>query len=197
LGRLNVPALHGLLLHRPEQLLGQGGQALYQALVSLKAAGLVQKIGISVYAPSELEMLASRYRFDLVQAPLNLLDRRLLTSGWLRRMKDDGVEVHVRSVFLQGLLLMSLDSIPAGFSRWSHVWSTWHDWLARENASAVATCVAFARSFQEIDRLVVGADSLSQLTQVIDAASDASRGRWPEMNCTDEDLLNPSRWLPQ
>src|SRR5581483_2256099 len=105
--RLDVKTLYGLLLHRPQQLLGAEGPTLYQALQGLKKGGQVQKIGVSVYAPSELELLNLRYRFDLVQAPFNLVDRRLHTTGWLQRLKEDGVEIHTRSAFLQGLLLMS------------------------------------------------------------------------------------------
>src|SRR3989338_1375415 len=105
LARLGVNVVYGLLLHRPEQLLRSEGKALYHTLQNLKETGQVQKVGISIYAPSELEVLTKQYCFDLVQAPFNLVDCRLHTSGWLKRLKDEGVEIHTRSAFLQGLLL--------------------------------------------------------------------------------------------
>ena len=74
--RLGVNSVYGLLLHHPEQLLKSEGALIYQALQALKEDGLVQKVGVSIYAPSELEMLNTRYHFDLVQAPFNLIDRR-------------------------------------------------------------------------------------------------------------------------
>jgi len=194
LSRLGVSAVYGLLLHRPDQLLGMEGKTLYQALQGLKQAGLVQKVGISVYAPSELEALTSQYSFDLVQAPFNLVDRRLHTTGWLQRLKDDGVEVHTRSTFLQGLLLMPQAAIPAKFTPWADLWSKWYDWLARHNVSAVQASLAFPLSFPEIDRVVVGAESVHQLAQIIDAASSDAPDELPDLNSDAENLINPALW---
>lgn len=194
LARLGVNALYGLLLHRPQQLLESDGKILFQTLQGLKKTGQVQKVGVSIYAPSELEVLTPRYRFDLVQAPFNLVDRRLHTSGWLKRLKDEGVEIHTRSAFLQGLLLMSQDSIPKKFSPWSDLWDKWHDWLEHHAASAVQGSLAFPLSFPEIDRVVVGADSVSQLQQIISAASSAAPVDLPDLDCDAENLINPARW---
>ena len=194
LARLGVSAVYGLLLHCPEQLLGAVGKELYQTLQSLKETGLVQKVGVSIYAPSELEMLTQQYRLDLVQAPLNLVDRRLHTTGWLQRLKGEGVEIHTRSAFLQGLLLMPHVSIPAKFAPWSHLWDKWHEWLSRYNVSAVQACLAFPLLFPEIDRVVVGAESVIQLEQIISAATNVVPNYLPDLHCEAEALINPSRW---
>lgn len=194
LSRLGVNAVYGLLLHRPEQLLGPDGKALYRTLQNLKDTGRAHMLGVSIYAPGELEVLTSRYRFDLVQAPFNILDRRLHTTGWLQRLKREGIEVHTRSVFLQGLLLMPQATIPARFASWSELWSKWHAWLSHYKVSAVQACLAFSLAFPEIDRVVVGADSVSQLKQTISAATDVLPNELPDLNCDDEDLINPVRW---
>lgn len=194
LARLGVSAVSGLLLHRSEQLLGKDGKALYQALQGLKEAGLVEKVGVSIYAPMELEALNSRYPIDLVQAPFNLVDRRLHTTGWLKRLKDDGVEIHTRSVFLQGLLLMPQSAIPAKFAPWAELWDKWHNWLARHSVTAVQACLAYPLAFPEIDRVVVGADSKIQLEQLIGAALSVVPDDLPDLCCEDENLVNPARW---
>lgn len=194
LSRLGVSAVYGLLLHRPQQLLEPGGEAIYQVLQELKKRGQVKKAGISIYAPSELDALIPRYRFDLVQAPFNLVDRRLHTSGWLRQLKDGGIEIHTRSAFLQGLLLIPQDAMPKEFSPWIDLWSKWHDWLEHHNVSAVQACLAFPLSFPEIDRVVVGADSVSQLEQVIVAATGVAPVDLPDLHCDAENLINPARW---
>jgi hypothetical protein len=192
--RLGVNAVYGLLLHRPQQLLESDGKTLYLALQELKKTGQVQKVGVSVYAPGELDRLSAQYRFDLVQAPFNLVDRRLHTSGWLQRLKDDGVEIHTRSAFLQGLLLMSQDSIPDKFSPWADLWDKWHDWLSHHAVSAVHACLAFPLSFPEIERVVVGADGVSQLEQIIAAATSAAPVDLPDLHCEAENLINPAHW---
>ena len=95
LKRLQIPKLQGLLLHCPQQLRGEKGDALFQELVSLRDQGLVEKIGISIYHPEELDALCADYHFDLVQAPFNIVDRRLATSGWLDRLHEGLSLIHI------------------------------------------------------------------------------------------------------
>jgi aryl-alcohol dehydrogenase-like predicted oxidoreductase len=197
LSRLGGPAVDGVLLHRAEQLLEPRGTELYRALERMKDLDLVRKVGISIYAPSALDELLPRYRFDIVQAPFNLVDRRLHTSGWLRRLKDAGTEVHTRSAFLQGLLLMPRADIPAKFAPWGDLWGKWQQWLARHEVTAVQACLAFPLAFPEIDRVIVGADSVSQLEQIICAAHPPAHGAipdLPDLHCEDENLINPAQW---
>ena len=194
LTRLGVTEVYGLLLHRSEQLLGPKGKELYQALQSVKDSGRVQKVGISIYAPSELESILKLFRLDLVQAPLNLVDRRLHTTGWLQRLKDKNVEIHTRSAFLQGLLLLPQAAIPPRFAPWRALWERWHKWLSGHHVTAVQACLAFPLSFPEIDRVVVGADGVVQLTQIVDAANSALAVELPDLLCEAENLINPSNW---
>jgi aryl-alcohol dehydrogenase-like predicted oxidoreductase len=194
LSRLGVTELYGLLLHCPEQLLGPNGPALYQALKTLKANGQVQKVGISIYSPSELVALSPKYNFDLVQAPFNLVDQRFYTSGWMQRLKDTDVEIHTRSAFLQGLLLMAQTDIPPKFLPWADLWQKWHHWLACSHGSAVQACLAFPLSFPEIDRIVVGAESVSQLTQIVSAINSKLKSDLPNLQSDDENLIYPVNW---
>lgn len=192
LRRLGLKQLYGLLLHRPSELLLPQGKALYQALCAVKEAGLVQKIGVSVYSPDELAGIVGECKVGLIQAPLNILDRRLVRSGWLSRLKEMGIEVHVRSVFLQGLLLMS--KRPARFSHWSTLLDEWDLWVRRSGRSPLESCLNFALSFPEISRVVVGVDSLSQFREIA-AASCATTGQWPDKIFSDDvSLINPSLW---
>jgi aryl-alcohol dehydrogenase-like predicted oxidoreductase len=194
LSRMNVTAVYSFLLHQSVQLLGTNGTALYHALQELKANGQVQKVGVSIYSPNELALLPKRYRFDLVQAPFNLVDKRLYITGWMQRLKDEGIEVHTRSAFLQGLLLMAQSDIPTKFSPWSSLWYRWHRWLADNNISAVKACLAFPLSFPEIDRVIVGSDSLDQLSQIISAVNSQPISDLPDLQCEDENLINPANW---
>ena len=106
LKRLGIPSLYGLLVHRSENLLGDKGKKLVKALKMIKLNGFVKKIGISIYDPSECEEVIKLLRIDIIQAPLNIVDRRLVISGWLSKLHSEEIEIHTRSVFLQGLLLM-------------------------------------------------------------------------------------------
>ena len=194
LQRLKVTRLYGLLLHQPQQLMGRDGDELYRALQQLKDDGLIQKIGVSIYDPAELDLLSSRYQLDIVQAPFNIMDRRLIESGWLARLTRQNTELHVRSVFLQGLLLLKTNARPEKFNRWQTLWKRWDTWLAERNLHPLEVCLAYALSFPEIGRVIVGVDSSKQLIEIL-GASTAVSAEWPHDLWTDDiDLLNPSHW---
>ena len=192
--RLGVSSVYALLLLRPEQLLGPHGKELYEALYALKECGKVQKVGVSIYNPLELDALTRLFHFDLVQAPFNIIDSRLHRTGWLQRLKDDEVEIHTRSVFLQGLLLMPLEGVLSKFTPWSDLFKRWHIWLVEHHVSAVQACLAFSLSFPEIDRVIVGADSVGQLDQIIKASRLTLPDNLPDLYCEAEHLINPSCW---
>jgi aryl-alcohol dehydrogenase-like predicted oxidoreductase len=194
LQRLQIPRLYGLLLHCPQQLLGSEGQTLYNALDSLKQKGLVHKIGVSIYEPNELAALCSRFSFDLVQSPCNVLDRRLEQSGWLSRLKETGIEIHVRSIFLQGLLMMSPSVRPIYFERWHPLWEQWEQWLTDTGLTPLQACLGYALSKIEIDRVVVGVDCLSQLKEIVAATAEEWKNPPDKLCCDDPDLINPARW---
>ncbi len=193
LTRLQISKLYGLLLHHPTQLLGIEGRLFYNALVTLKQEGSVDKIGISIYSPSELEVLSSQFEFDLVQCPFNILDRNLVESGWLYRLKELGIEIHVRSIFLQGLLLMNLQNRPDKFNRWQTLWCQWDEWLKSSNISAVDACLNYVLSFPEISKVLVGIDSLCQLEEILSIRE--TNLQVPDFVFrNDPDLIYPSNW---
>ena len=195
LSRLRLNSLYGLLLHCSESLMGDTGQQVADALRGVKSRGLVKKIGVSIYDPCELDYVTHALVVDLVQAPLNLVDRRLEASGWLSRLKEMGVEVHTRSVFLQGLLLMPREKIPARFGRWAHLLDAWAYRLKELGVSPVGACLGYPLSLPEVDRVVVGFDSLSQLTELLhEVKKKPKTENWDFMTMDDEKLINPSRW---
>jgi aryl-alcohol dehydrogenase-like predicted oxidoreductase len=194
LARLKVSYLRGLLLHRPSQLLDKNGQEIYKALLELKDAGKVRKIGVSIYDPSELNELCAQYVFDLVQAPFNVFDRRLASTGWLSRLHAEGVEIHVRSVFLQGLLLVATESSPVGFEDWEYLWASWKNWIVNADSNPLQAALGHVMSYPEITKIIVGVDSLKQLNEIL-FYDRFQKIRAPEVLATvDINLLDPWRW---
>lgn len=200
LGRLKIPKLYGLLLHHPQDLLGVLGQQLYSSLQSCKDRGEVQKIGISIYDPSDLDIILKKYHIDLIQAPFNVIDRRLETtrnsvgSFWLDDLHESGIEIHVRSIFLQGLLLMEKNQRPVKFNRWNKLWESWHTWLKENQISAIQACLNFVLSYTQIDRIVLGVESLAQLIEIIETIDSGNLIVPTSLICNDSDLINPSSW---
>lgn len=194
LGRLKVERLEAVMLHRCADLLGPHGNALYRALSDLKDQGLAAKIGYSVYSPGDIDSLFAAFPPDIIQAPLNVFDQRLIKSGWLHRLAAAGVEVHCRSAFLQGLLLMRSDQRPAKFAPWAAQFDRWDRWHARRAAGALGEALAFALDQPLVDRIVLGVDSLSQFQQILLAAELERDPGAPDFASDDDRLLTPSQW---
>jgi len=194
LERLHVNRVYALLLHKPTQLLGSYGELLWYAMKQLKRNGLVKKIGFSIYESVELDLLWSDFQPDIIQAPYNILDQRLKISGWLEKLKKHDVEVHVRSVFLQGLLLLNHQTRPEKFNRWNDMWKVWDQWLFDEQLDPVDACLGFVNAEHLIDRIVVGVDSLSQLQELICSTNAQVKDVPQELCQVDNDLINPANW---
>jgi aryl-alcohol dehydrogenase-like predicted oxidoreductase len=194
LERLRITSLYGLLLHDPQQLLREHGEAFFRDLAALKDRNKVEKIGVSIYGPDELEALIPRFELNLVQAPFNVIDRRLATSGWLDKLHEAEIEVHVRSVFLQGLLLMGPERRPAQFRAWHPIWGEWHAWLDEQELSPLQACLRFVMSHAEIDKVIVGVESATQLQEIIENAGGTAVAAPQTIISEDLDLIDPSRW---
>lgn len=192
--RVGVPRLHGILLHRSQELLAPHGDALGREMLALRNEGEIEKIGVSIYDPEELDAIRSRLPLDIVQAPLNVLDRRIVNSGWLARLRDSGTEVHARSVFLQGLLLMNSGERPAAFDRWQALWECWEQWLRDFSLNPLNACLGFALSQAGVNRVVVGVASETQLREIAACLDAPSTVPPAGLSCGDPNLINPSRW---
>jgi aryl-alcohol dehydrogenase-like predicted oxidoreductase len=194
LERLRLERVDGLLLHRPADLLGPLGSQYRRVLHDLKSEGYIGAAGVSIYDPSELDALWPSWRPDIVQAPYNVLDRRLGSSGWLEKLTAQGVRVHVRSVFLQGLLLMGADSRPEWFSRWSGLLDRWLTWCVANDCSPLAAALAFAQGHPGVECCVVGVDSVAQLRDIFAANATECPPVPGELVSEDRDLIEPGRW---
>lgn len=194
LKNLRQTNLYGVLLHRPSQLFDAEGELLYITLKKLKNEGFISKIGVSVYDPAELGPLLSYFDFDIVQCPFSVMDRRLISSGWMDRLATQGVELHIRSVFLQGLLLMDKRDRPSRFDKWVGLWRDWDNWLAETGLSATEACLGFALSKSEISKIVVGVQSESQLAEILTSVSRGEVDAPAHLEVDSQDLLNPARW---
>jgi aryl-alcohol dehydrogenase-like predicted oxidoreductase len=191
---LKQDSIYGLLVHNADDLLKPGAEKLFDQLQELKQAEKIVKIGVSVYDHSQLQSILDNFDIDLVQLPFNILDRRMIDSGMLATLRSKGTEVHVRSIFLQGLLLMSEQNRPDKFNRWSSLWKIWHEWLNDNQITAVEAAIRHAVSTPEISKVLVGVDTADQLNEIFIALSGFLPKIPDELSIDDVDLLNPSNW---
>jgi len=195
LKRLRQPAIYGLLIHRASNLLAKGSDQFMTALSSLKSEGLVGKIGVSINDQRELDTVLSRFSIDMVQLPFNLLDQRLLENGSLKRLKEAGIEIHTRSVFLQGLLLMDPESLEGYFQPAREPLRKIHEYAKAQNKSPLELALHFATSRKEIDCVVIGMNHHEELVEILSATqSNPTACDYSGLGIQDEAILNPALW---
>lgn len=194
LARLGCSSVYGLLLHRADDLLQKGGEALYRFLSRLKEAGRVEKFGVSVYSPEQLERLLTRFPVDLVQVPLNVFDQRHLSQ--FDHLKRLGVEIHVRSAFLQGLLLMTPEEVPPSLSSAVPHLRRYREAIGAWGLTPLQAALAFVRQIESVDQIVVGVACAQQLREILGAYhSPPMPGRdFGGLAVQELKILDPREW---
>jgi hypothetical protein len=188
----NQKHLYAYLLHTADNL-NNNGKVLWNNILDFKEQGLTKKIGYSLYSPKQLDLYFKQYKPDLVQIPMNILDREFQKTGWLKRLKDNGVEIHVRSVFLQGLLLMKYEEQILKFPQYKNTWDSYWNELNMFGGSAIDYCLGFIKEVGEIDEIVVGANSSNELEEIM-ASNSILKSVPIGIASSDERLIYPFNW---
>jgi len=197
LKRLKQKSIYGLLVHHVDDLFSPGGYHIWQAMEELKDAGLVDKIGVSVYSPKEIEKVLSSYSPDIIQVPLNVFDQRILKNDYLKHLKIQGIEIHCRSVFLQGLLLMKLEEIPSYFEPFKPLLEHYHRSLQKKGISLLQAALGFVYGISDKDYIIVGINNKNHLKEIIESFNTfdvLNQIDFSEFSLDDERLVNPSHW---
>jgi aryl-alcohol dehydrogenase-like predicted oxidoreductase len=179
-----------LLVHAANDL---ADGSLWPALQRLKADGIFRKIGISVYVADDPATIAARFKPDVMQLPFSLLDQRLLADGTLARLDEMGVEIHARSLFLQGLLMM--ENVPEKLQAAALPLKAIKTKLAEADMTPLAAALGFVLSRPEIATGVVGVTSVRELDEIVAAANQPVPALdWGSLALQDERVLTPSLW---
>jgi len=192
---LHKKSIYGLLVHSCNDLLKPGGEKIFREMERLREIGMVKKIGVSAYNSKQIAAILGKFNIDLIQLPINILDQRLVSGGQLTRLKNHGVEIHARSVFLQGLLLMSPNNIPSWFDPVRGVLESFHKEAKKRNMSVLQLALSFVQSIDEIDKVIVGVNTLRQLQEVVSAASiRVNTTELSYISTDDPAFINPVNW---
>jgi aryl-alcohol dehydrogenase-like predicted oxidoreductase len=195
LARLRAPKAYALLEHRPALLLGAQGARRFTELARLRGEGRVEKIGAAVYTRAEIDALQGRFALDVIQLPLSILDQRLLRDGTLARLKERGVEVHARSLLLQGALALDTRALPRFLAPLAPALVRIEVEAQRRELTRLALAIAFVASLREVDFAIVGAASRAQVAEIAAAARvQVTPGELAGLAVDDAQLLDPSRW---
>ncbi|QOZ52004.1 aldo/keto reductase [Bradyrhizobium sp. CCBAU 53338] len=192
LGRSPADAI---LIHAARDLAGSEGPRLWTLLERLRDEGLYRRIGISAYLDDGPLELARRYRPDLMQLPFSILDQRLRQNGELALLKKLGIEVHARSVFLQGLLFMDSERLPARLAHAGPALAATQARIKQAGLRPIEAAIGFILAQDDVDIAIVGVTSRDELAEIV----SASATRLPDFDwraCAIDDpvTLTPSLW---
>ena len=188
---LNITSVDGLLIHNIEEVKDKQFDSLYKELNKLKQDKLINKIGFSTYTPDQVDFLLDNFDFDLIQVPFNVFDTRLIDGGQLQALKNKNIEVHARSVFLQGLLL-DFKHLSDYFSKWTNQFNRYQKTVKDSGLSLLEYALNFALNTSELDKILVGVDNANQLLDIVNSSTIGVNLN--EFSIDDVSLLNPVYW---
>lgn len=193
---MGLSRAHGVLIERPEDLLGAQGDALWARLQKLKDEGIFAEIGISATYEDRPLLLAKRFKPDFMQVPVSVFDQRLIKNGDLAALSALGIEVQARSVFLQGLLFLPRENLPPELQHFGPHLSKVRRMMMEAGADPLHAALSFVLHQKAISMVIVGVASEAELRAII-AASERPQ---PKLNCdlmatSDAKILNPARWF--
>ena len=195
LQRLGLQRADAIVVQVASDLFSAHGAEAWARLLQLRDQGLFQRVGISVYASDDPLGVARRFKPDIIQAPASLLDQRLLVDGTLARLCDMGIEVQMRSIFLQGLLFLPPDRVPGPLKGAATGLSRVRRMIAEGRSDPLQAALGFALSRQEASSVIVGVATAPELQAVVAAAmSPPPELDWDEMALEDPAALDSRGW---
>jgi aryl-alcohol dehydrogenase-like predicted oxidoreductase len=193
LNSLRVKRLHGVLFHNTNDLFNSNGKKIYKALLNIKKRGLIKKIGISIYDFKNLNKILKIFKIDIVQVPFNIIDRRLLKSSLLDLQKRNKIELQVRSIFLQGLLLKNLKYKNLKFNRFTKIWTALHNWLYSNKYNLLDVCINDCLRYN-FDSIIIGFENLNHLKRIINYKKINNLRLPVSFSSNKNSLINPTKW---
>lgn len=193
LEELKINKIDTLLIHNVKELSERFGSELIRLLQSSKKKGYVTNIGVSIYTPQELDDFYNDFQPDIVQCPYNIFDQRIHSSGWLQKLTTDNVEVHARSIFLQGLILRDVSELNSYFDPWLTNFKKWEEYCIKNNISKLQASIDFVKAEDKIKKIIVGIENSNQLEQILNAYQTKTQEIF-NCPCEDKALLNPLMW---
>ena len=164
---LNVDSLEGLLFHNPSDLKSNDGIDILNWIKDLKKSGLLKRIGISIYSEEDLIDLPID-SFDIVQLPLSIYDQRFLRNNMISFLKNKNIAVHVRSIFLQGIILANMENFPEFFSKeFKDHHSRFIKILKINKTNALLEALNFIKNIENIEAILFGISNLKDLQDIL------------------------------
>jgi aryl-alcohol dehydrogenase-like predicted oxidoreductase len=194
LKKLGCDHVAGLLVHHANDLLSPGGGHLFDYLLELKSIGKIKKIGVSVYDKAQIDQLLCKYQFDFMQLPINVFDQRLLQNGTIASLGERGIEIHARSIFLQGVLMMQAEKLPEHLNALKKPLMHFQAKAKLLGLSPLAASLAFIKKISQISTAIIGVVTVDHLKECVEAYKMNIEMNFEEFSQENNLLIDPRTW---
>ena len=195
LSELKIDKLSTLYLHDANSLLGDNKSSTKNGLTKILEMGLADHIGVSVYTLNDLlECKKELIVLSRFQVPENICDRRLSQSEEMLELARDNNVINIRSIFLQGLLLMPVEAIPKSLSESRKSINDLELYAKKEAVDRIDLCIAYAKSISWASKIVVGVESITQLRAILDSNYKLSSEWERNVSRASEAIADPRKW---
>jgi len=193
---LGLKKIHCLSLHLYEDCLQEYNLRI---LDHLKRIGFIEHTGVSIYNTYEIDHIVRNTDLEIIQSPFNVFDHSGIRGESFSKAKKAGRKIHVRSIFLQGLLLMDRNTIPHHLESLKSKLLKLDQFASESNCNVRDLCINYVLNTPNIDGVIIGIDSMENLLENIYTISKSAnlsidRDKIESINIEDTRYLNPSLW---
>ena len=193
---LGIDHFDYLLIHKSNDLKGKNGQIFLNKILNLKRNKYIKKVGVSIYEPKELLMIYKNFIPDLVQAPLNIFDQRIINSNFYDLIKKNDTKLQIRSIFLQGILLKDINELKKMKVNKKLITkiSTFEQLCKKNNISRLEACVSFVKNIKDIKFITIGFNSDIELKQILKSFKSKKKVYLKKSSIVEKKLIDPRKW---
>lgn len=193
---LATNTLYGYMFHNYQSF--NENLNLYAEILQAKKQGLIQNIGISLYNNNEILDIIENYKdFDFIQIPFNLLDNQSKRKPFLDKARKSGIQVHIRSVFLQGLFFKNVNQLPEKLSPLAPYLKELDAIMLKNRLSTEELALQYVLKKKYIDYVLIGVENTEQLIEnirICNKTINVPHKSIDAINVAQEELLNPVNW---
>ena len=194
LKKKNLKKVDTIMFHRSHEIYNLNKKTLKNVIAFLKK-NICNKIGVSIYEPSELNKIYKLFKPDVIQCPFNIFDKRVYKSGWLKKAKLNGAKIQVRSVFLQGLLFRNVENLPSRFFKHKKFFKKIDLYITKKNIKKIDLYLNDLKLYKKfIDYVVIGVLNLNQLKEINTALKKKIIKNNIKFKKVPKQLYDPREW---
>ncbi|MBL4711279.1 MAG: aldo/keto reductase [Gammaproteobacteria bacterium] len=200
ISKLEVDSLFGLLMHN-SNLMNQWNDEFSNKVSLLKEKKMIKYFGVSIYTNDEFDMALNNEDIDIIQVPFNIFDQRALHNKWFEKAKNKNKLIFIRSIYLQGLLLMDINKIPDKLGKAKQHLEALEEYSQNLRITRNELCLSYVNTIAKDSSLLFGCETLYQAKQNLDTfenIKDLDENNLKKIDDTfgnvSESIYNPTKW---